>query len=261
VAVEGGYRVSGRWAFASGCRHATWLWVNCELYDGDSPRLGADGKTLGRFMFLPRAGVEIVDTWHASGMRGTGSHDIVADDVFVPEEHSMSAQEPLCRPEPLYALGAGWPLMHLAAAAVPLGIARHAIDALVEVASTKTPHLGGGLLAERPITQARVGQAEAHLRAGRAFLFEIVRETWQAVCQIGALTAEQRAPVRLAAVEATSLAVQATELMHRAAGSTAILSSSPLDRCWRDIQAASRNIGINEDHFTAVGRSFLSLDP
>jgi alkylation response protein AidB-like acyl-CoA dehydrogenase len=212
-------------------------------------------------MYFSCADVEIVDTWHASGLCGTGSHDFVTDDVFVPEERAVLAQGPPRRPEPLYALGVGFPAVHLAIAAVPLGIARHAIDALVELAGAKTPHMGAGLLAERPSAQARVGQAEAHLRAGRALLLETAREVWQVACRTGTLTAQQRALVRLAGAEATSLAVQATDLMSRAGGSTAIMASSPLDRCWRDIQAAARNIAVNEDHFAAVGRSLLGLEP
>jgi alkylation response protein AidB-like acyl-CoA dehydrogenase len=88
-------------------------------------------------------------------------------------------------------------------------------------------------------------------------VFESARDAWQAVCRTGELSPEHRALIRLTAAEATSLAVQATELMHRAGGATAILRSSPLDRCWRDIQAAARNIAVTEDHFAAVGKLLL----
>ena len=253
--VDGGYRVSGRWAFASGCRHATWVWVASLLYDGDAPVLGADGKPVGRIMFVPIADVAVVDTWHVSGLCATGSHDVVVDDVFVPADRSLSLGDPPRRPGPVYTLGAS--AIYLAVAAVPLGIARHAIDAFIELAGAKTPHLGAGMLRERPIIHAHVGRAEAHLRAGRALVFESARDAWQAVRRTGELSPEHRALIRLTAAEATSLAVQATERMHRAGGATAILRSSPLDRCWRDIQAAARNIAVTEDHFAAVGKLLL----
>jgi alkylation response protein AidB-like acyl-CoA dehydrogenase len=263
VAVDGGYRVSGRWAFASGCRHATWFFGASDLYDGDAPRLGPEGRPESRFMLLPAADLEVVDTWDVSGLRGTGSHDVVADGAFVPEERSVAPgwepPRPPRRPEPLYAFGLG--VIPVGFAAVPLGIARRAIDALVELAGTKTHHQSAGLLRERPAAQAQVGQAEARLGAGRAYLLEAVRDAWEAVGRTGALTATQRMRLRLAAAEASRLAVQATGLAWRAGGATSLFASSPLDRCWRDVQAASRNIAINEANYEAAGRVLLGVAP
>jgi indole-3-acetate monooxygenase len=169
VVVEGGYRVTGRWPLGSGCQHSAWIVGGCQILQEDQPRLDPDGTPVTRLLFFPAASCEILDTWHSIGLRGTGSHDYAVTDVFVPAAHSLSFREPPVEPGPLYAM----PTIALFAtvlAAVPLGIARHAINILTELAGTKIASRSRRTLRGDATMQADLGRAEALLRSGRAFL-------------------------------------------------------------------------------------------
>ncbi len=164
--VDGGYRVTGRWPFASGCQHCAWLMGGTLVVDGGKPRLLASGAPDVRLMVFPAADATVIDTWSVAGLAGTGSHDIAVDDVFVPAERSVSLITDAPRESrPLY-LFPVFGLLAIGIAAVALGIARAAIDELVVLAGGKTPTGGRKRLAERPMIQAQVAQAEALLRAG-----------------------------------------------------------------------------------------------
>jgi len=260
LAVEGGYRVTGRWAFASSCMHATWMGGACRIYDDDSPRLDRDGNEETRFMFFPAAHSHIIDTWRVTGLRGTGSHDFCVSDVFVPESHVVrwSQEDWLPRqPGALYAFG--FSLVPVAFAAIMLGIARNAIDAVVELAAHKKR--GKGKLWDGEPTQVQVAFAEGHLGAARAYLLEMVRGVWKTATEGRPISTRQRTVVHLASVHAATLATQAVDMMWDAAGSSAIFTSSPLDRCFRDAHTGRKNIAINPEHYGRIGRMFLGLDP
>ena len=137
VAVEGGFRVTGRWALGSGCQHSAWIVGGCQIMDSGLPRVGADGAPETRILFFPASSCDILDTWHSIGLRGTGSHDYAVADVFVPEDHSISFRSQPVESGPLYAIPT-IALFSTLIAAVPLGIAWHAIDILVEIAGTNT---------------------------------------------------------------------------------------------------------------------------
>lgn len=260
LAVDGGYRVTGRWAFASSCTHATWLAGGCAIYDGDSPRLDRDGNEGARFMFFPAADCEIIDTWRVTGLRGTGSHDFTVSDVFVPEAHvALWSQEKWrpCQPGPLYAFG--FSMIPMAFAAVFLGIARHAIDAVVDLAAVKTR--GKGLLRDQEATQVQVAYAEAQFGAARAYLLERVRDVWDAACAARPISTCQRQLLKLASVHAATLATEVVDLMWDAAGSAAIVTGSALERCFRDVHTGRKNVVIYPENYGPIGRMFLGLDP
>ena len=165
VAVPGGYRVTGHWFFASGCMHSSSLHGACKVFDGDAPRRLPNGDQEVRIAyFYPKAGARILDTWNVSGMRGTGSHDIEADELFVPDEHTFSALERRTRVTGPINRIHGFDLAGCAFACVGLGVARAAIDALVDLASAKVPRSSSDLLRERAAAQDRVAEAEALLR-------------------------------------------------------------------------------------------------
>src|SRR6266566_4378199 len=167
MVVDGGYRVTGRWPLGSGCQHSAWIVGGCRILDGDQPRLTADGTPVTRILFFPAAECEILDTWHSIGLRGTGSHDYAVADAFVPSARSLSFREPPTEAGPLYAM----PTIALFAAvlaAVPLGIARHAIDIVRELARTKIASRSRRSLTEDATMQANLGIAEAALRSPRA---------------------------------------------------------------------------------------------
>jgi alkylation response protein AidB-like acyl-CoA dehydrogenase len=261
VAVAGGYRVSGRWSYGSFIQHSDWTVGNSIVHEGDTPRRDVNGAPDIRFMIFPTCEAEIIDNWHVSGLRGTGSNDFQVHDLFVPEEHALPAftAQPI-RPGPLYAT----PLITIFAASlacVSIGIARAAIDAFIAVAEGKTPMGSTTLLRDKPMAQADLGRAEAQLRSGRAFLFEAIDEIWDEAAAGRVPTLRQRAIARLAAAKAAEASAQAVDLLYNAAGGTALFESTPLERCFRDVHATTQHIGTQAANFELAGRVLFGLDP
>src|SRR5438876_2113383 len=241
IAVGGGYRVTGRWPFASGCEHCAWLMGGSVVVENGAPRLLPSGMPDSRLMLFPATEARVIDTWTVSGLRGTGSHDIAVDDIFVPAARSLSliTDRPRAR-GPLYAFPV-FGLLALGIAAVALGIARRALDELVALAGAKTPTGSRRLLAERPVIQAEVARAEATLGAARAFLAETVGGAWERAQAAGAIEIRERARLRLAATHATLASTCAVDLAYGAGGGTAVYAASPLQRCFRDIHVATQH--------------------
>jgi alkylation response protein AidB-like acyl-CoA dehydrogenase len=231
----------------------------CRILDGDQPRLLPNGTPLMRVLFFPAADCEILDTWHSIGLRGTGSHDYTVTDVFVPAPRSLSLREPPVEPGPLYAM----PTIAVSApalAAVGLGIARHAIDLLLELAQTKIASRSRQSLREDVTMQASLGQAEAVLRSGRAFLYETLEEGWKIANAGQPLSVSQRAMLWLASTHAVTSAKQATELMFSAGGSASPYTSGGLERCLRDIHAVGQHLTLTPPNYQMAGQAFLDLD-
>jgi alkylation response protein AidB-like acyl-CoA dehydrogenase len=260
TAVAGGYRVSGRWAFASGCQHCAWLMGGCLVVDDGKPDLLPSGAPNPRLMIFPSADAEIVDTWTVSGMCGSGSHDIAVRDLIVPRERAVSLVTDRPRHEgPLYAFPL-FGLLALGISAVATGIARTAIDELVELAGGKTPSGSRRTLAERTAVQAQVADAEATLESARALVRDTVGETWEAAKSRGEITPDQRARLRLAATHATRSAARATDLMYDAGGGTSIYATSRLQRCFRDVHVATQHVMVAPASLELAGRLLLGLE-
>jgi alkylation response protein AidB-like acyl-CoA dehydrogenase len=259
VVADGGYRVTGRWPLGSGCQHSSWIVGGCRILDGDQPRLGPDGTPVTRILFFPAADCEILDTWHSIGLRGTGSHDYAVADVFVPSARSLSFREPPAQSGPLYAM----PTIALFAtvlAAVPLGIARHAIDIVRELAATKIASRSRRALSEDATMQVGLATAEALLRSARAFLYDSLGAAWQVVGTGRSLNLEQRAMLWLASTHAATAAKQATELMFSAGGSASPYTSNGLERCVRDVHAAGQHVTLAPGNYQMAGQAFPGLD-
>jgi alkylation response protein AidB-like acyl-CoA dehydrogenase len=231
----------------------------CRIFDGEQPRLQADGTPVTRILFFPAAACEILDTWYAARLRGTGSHDYTVTELFVPTAHTLSFQEPPVQRGPLYALPT-IALFATAIAAVPLGIARHAIDTLMELAASKIVSRSRQVLQQHAMVQADLGRAEALLRSGRAFLYETLGEAWQVVTAGEPLTGTQHALLWLAATQATTAAQQAVDLMFSAGGSASVYTSSPLERCVRDIRTAGQHVSVVPSNYEMVGQALLGFD-
>lgn len=257
VPEAGGARVSGRWSFGSGVQQAAWLCGNCLVFDGDRPRMGADGTPEMRLLFFPAAAAQVLDTWHTGGLRGTGSHDFAVEGVLIPEGYHFDIFNGRGRLDrPLYRLPfVTW--FSPGVAALTLGIARRAIDTLVELARGKVPMGARAPLKERPLVQIQVAQAEGLVLSARAFLVEAVRAAWASLVAGGEPTAGERARLSLANVHAGESAVRAVELMYQAAGSSAIYSDSPLDRCLRDVHVAVQHIAVSTQHYQTIGQQLL----
>jgi alkylation response protein AidB-like acyl-CoA dehydrogenase len=261
IAVPGGYRVTGHWLFASGCMHSSLLHGACKIFDGNTPRLRPNGDQEVRIAyFSPKSQARIVDTWNVSGMRGTGSHDIVVDDVFVPEEHTFSALDTRARVTGPMNRMHGFDLAGCGFCCVGLGVARAALDAFVELAQSKIPRSAPGLLRDRVMVQAQVGEAEALLRSGRALLFDVVEEMWNTVLARDLVTEGQRSDLRMAMTHAAQNAARATHMVCVAAGTTSIFESSPLERYARDAEVVTRHNQLQFVNYEAVGRTLLGLE-
>jgi alkylation response protein AidB-like acyl-CoA dehydrogenase len=260
VPAPGGYRLTGRWSQGSNILIAAWLHVGCHVYDGDQPRLGPDGRPIYLRCVLPAGQADVIDTWHTTGMRGTGSHDYTVTDVFIPDARVHGAVDRWPRPQPLYRFD-GW--THVAHAAVGLGIARVAIEEFVGLAGGKqaTWHASEGRLAARTTIQAKVAQAEALVGSGRAYVREAAGDAWETVSRGERLSPEQRAVYRLSIAQAMANAVQAVDLMYSLAGATAIYAASLFDRCLRDAHTAAAHVWVAPDTYELAGRLLLGLDP
>ena len=257
--IDGGYRVSGRWPLGSGCQHSGWIVGGCRVLDGDQPRLGPGGAPIVRILFFPATDCEILDTWQSIGLRGTGSHDFTVTDVFVPAARSLSFREPPVEPGPLYAIPT-IALFGAMLAAVGLGIARHAIDLLLDLAETKITSRSRQSLREDTTMQAHLGHAEALLRSARAFFYEALDEVWRTACAGQMIGLQQRAMLWLASTHAAASAKQATELMFSAGGSASPYTSGGLERCLRDIHALGQHVTLAPGNYQMAGQTFLGLD-
>ena len=258
VVVPGGYRVTGRQGFSTGCRHAAWLAAHAQIVENGQTRL-ENGQPETRYLFVPAAEAQLLDTWRVRGMRGTGTHHFAVSDVFVPAERTvLSATAPLLETGPLYRIPRTL-LFASGDAAVALGVARTCLATFFELAGAKTPRAMQALLRDQSMIQVAVGQAEAHLRSGRAFLTEAVREIWTAVSSTGTISLDQRAALRLATTHAIRLAVQVVDTVYNAAGATAIFEDNPLQRHFQDIHVISQHLQGRLSHYELVGRHWLGL--
>ena len=253
VAADGGYRVSGHWSLVSGCQLSDWIQLTCVVYDGDQPRLTAAGMPQTRFFFCRTGDCEILDTWTAGGLRGTGSHDVVVRDLFVPDRHASSYIDAPILTDPRYRFPS-WTRVIPGCGAVALGIAGSAIDALVELAQAKRPERSAQTLSEDRGAQARIAQAEALVSSARLFLFDAVASLWTDVANGGEPSVEGRARVRLAACHAVSSAVQAVDLVYLTGGATSLYTRFPLERAFRDVHAITQHIAVHPRIMETVGR-------
>ena len=246
--VDGGLVVSGRWAFCSGITHADHFFGGCLLDDGNGPEM--------RVVGIPTEQLRIVETWHTVGLRGTGSHDVVAEEVFVPA-HRITAltEEPL--DTPLYRFPI-FGYFALCVAAASLGIARGAITDLLELAGHKKSVGARRTLAEKSSTQAEVAKAEAALRAARALFYAAIDDAWQAA-QDGTVDVELRAGLRLAATHAARTGAEVATAMYDLGGGTAIYDESPLQRRFRDAHTVTAHVQVGGGTWETTGRLLLGL--
>jgi len=258
VAVPGGYRVTGRWPFVSGCEHSTWLSGNALLVDADgqTQRRNPDGTPATRIMVFPHRDARIVDTWTATGLRATGSHDVAVSDIFVPAEHSLWWADGPKQPGPLYPVR--WLIVTHAAHA--LGIARAAIEALMDLAERKTPTRSTSVLRDLPLMQAHLAQAEALVQAARAFMWQTTAEVWDLLCRGKPVTLRHRAMLRLGMTHAVQSAAQAVDLMWAAAGASPVYTSSPLERCFRDVHVATQHAAVGLFSLETIGAALISAN-
>jgi alkylation response protein AidB-like acyl-CoA dehydrogenase len=260
VRTADGVSVSGRWRFASGVTHATWIVLGCVVMEDGAPRMTQHRPEVIH-VFVPVKDMVIHDTWRVSGLCGTGSNDVSCEDVFVPESRIFSLFDPVgYRPEPLYQM----PVLTTVApaiAAVALGIARAALDEISELAATKSPTMSMSKLAERPAGQVEIARAEGALGAARAFLYDSVDDIWQTVVAGAEPTMRQRSLCRIASNHATEVAAQVTRKASTLAGSTSVYNTSSLQRHARDADVITHHFTQSPHVWEDAGRALLGLEP
>jgi alkylation response protein AidB-like acyl-CoA dehydrogenase len=234
--------------------------AHAQILENGNPRLLENGQPETRYLFVPVADAERLDTWQVRGMRGTGTHHFAVHDVYVPAERSvLAAGAPLLETGPLYQIPRTL-LFASGDASVALGVARAALTTFYELAGAKSPRAMRGLLRDQPMVQADIGHAEAHLRAGRAFLTEAVRDLWAAMTANGTISLDQRVALRIAATHAMWLAVQVVDTVYNAAGATSVYEGHPLQRAFQDIHVISQHLQARRAHYELVGRHWLGLE-
>ena len=260
--APGGFRVNGRWAFASGCRHATWMGAHGHVAGPDGgKRRDANGEPIVLTVLFPAENAVLLDDWNAIGMRGTGSESYRVDDLFVPESRSARRGDPSLRhePGPLYAFTMQ-SLYAAGVAGVALGAARAMLDALIALAARKTPR-GLRRLADRPAAQADVARAEAQLGAARAYLMDTLATVHGRGAADRPIDIPDRARVRLAATHAIHAAVAVARRAWTDAGVDAIFPGGPFERRFRDLHTLSQQIQAREAHYERIGRVLLGDPP
>src|SRR5262245_3761709 len=260
-AVSGGYRIDGRWDFASSVNHARWLKCPCVIWDGDKPMRTPAGVPMSRIFWAPAESATILDTWHVLGLRGSGSHDFALADVFVPEARSAAMTDPPIERGLLYdrRLHLSW--MWAATVANTMGIARGALDAFRELASRKSTTMSTALLRDRPLVQARVAEAEAILSAGRAYVEVAVGDLWARASRGESDLDAAVVQARLAITHGMQQAVRVVDLVFHAAGTNAVYERNPLERHFRDIHVAVQHAAGLPAHMEAAGKALLGLRP
>lgn len=258
--VPGGFKLTGQWAFGSGCEHSSWRMGGAILLGEDGPKLGRNGMPDFRLMLFPAKDSKVVDTWDVSGMRGTGSHDLVVEELFVPAHHTFSpiTDQPK-ETGPLYR----FPLFGFLAAqvaAVGLGIARGALDEFKKLAVDKTPLGAKRSIANRGVVQLQVAQAEAKVRSARALLFGTLETMFEAAERGESFDVPTKAGLRLAATHAVTSSAEAVDLVYGLGGASSIYSASPLQRQFRDIHVVTQHAMVAPTIHELVGRALLGLE-
>jgi alkylation response protein AidB-like acyl-CoA dehydrogenase len=258
LAVPGGYRVTGREGFSTGCTHASWIAAHATVHENGEVRM-RNGKPEARYCLVPANEVEIVDTWHTRGMRGTGTHHFEVKDVFVPEERTFFPKSmPQVSGGARYRIPSGLSFAS-GDAAVALGLSRSCLDAFYDLAGAKTPRYTTHLLRDQPTIQLSVGQAEAALRSGRALLMQAVADIWEDATSSGPVTPERRVALRVAATHAIRLAAQIVDSVYNMAGATAAFEGNLIQRHFQDIHVITQHVQGRLAHYQTAGQYWLGL--
>ncbi|WP_128923195.1 acyl-CoA dehydrogenase family protein [Bradyrhizobium guangxiense] len=258
-AVEGGYRVTARWDFASGSRQASWLGAHVRIVGADGvPRKNADGSPELRTILFPAGSAILHDVWQAIGLAGTGTDSYEVHDLFIPERFTAFRDVPaaLREPGPLYRVGTG-ATFSLGFAAVSLGVARATLDAAIALARGKHPSLAARAMRDNGAVQGLIGRTEGDLRAARAYLYATANAMWRDLCATGEFSAAHRSAVRLAATWTIHQSARVVDTAYHMAGATAVFRSQPFERRFRDMHAIAQQIQARDTHYEDVGKAIL----
>ena len=259
VTTQGGFRLSGRWSLVSGCELADYVHLLSLVHENGVPRMLAPGQPDLRVLFVPKGRYTILDTWHVGGLRGSGSHDIVVDDVFVPVEDSVAPAPPVASNSPFAQLPI-IPMMVAGIGAQFLGMARAAIAVTIEILRNKVSVDPGMSIRERPSVLADIASYSAAVAAAESHLHASMAAMWDKV-QHQLPTVEDRAALYSAGLYAATIARAGVMAMHAAAGTTALYVDCPLERSIRDLQTMERHIAAQPVWLEDAGRVLVGHEP
>src|SRR5262245_11145322 len=259
VTSQGGFRLSGRWSLVSGCELADYVHLISLVHEDGVPRMLAPGQPDLRVLFVPKGRYEILDTWYVGGLRGSGSHDVVVDDVFVPVGDSLAPTPPVASNSPLAQLPI-IPMMVAGIGAQFLGMARAAITVTIEILRNKVSVDPGASIRERPSVLADIASYSAAVSAAGKHLHASMEVMWNKV-RHQLPTAEDRAALYSAGLYAANVARAGLVAMHAAAGTTALYVDCPLERSIRDLQTMDRHIAAQPIWLEDAGRVLLGHEP
>lgn len=256
--TAGGFRVTGRWPFASGCLNADWLFAGFVVTRNGEPVMGASGKPLIRHIVLPATQFEIEDTWYVAGLKGTGSHHIKIQDELVPVEYTFKYEDESCLPGPLYRSGLHMiPLLHCCPA---IGIAQGALRELVELANTgKRRVMATDNMRDSPLFQAEVGRIEADLKAARAVHRMQAQTLWQTAVagELKLANLKLLLDGQQAASWVSTQCARIVDACYTLGGGSALYSNSPLQRRLRDIHASTQHAAVGSGVYVQSGAQRL----
>jgi len=263
--TDGGVHVTGWWPYASGSWHSTWHFAFCNLYENGSsePVVDDAGVPLVVVPHVPRNQVKLLDTWHVSGMAGTGSHDVEIDQ-FVPDQYvwrlGPDSARGECYQSPLFKVPFlsvfAWPI-----ASVALGIARGALEVVRSQIAQKHNALTGRSLRDQQLFQLQFAQATARTEAARAWHFNCLQDLWDKAVAGQPVPLKERAMALLAATNATHESAAAVEIAYRAGGGSANMRTSPLQRALRDVNATTQHAAAAFPQFPSAGAMLLGMPP
>ncbi len=257
--VDGGYRVTGAWQFGSGTGHSEFVCAGFLPMDGDEIVMGEDGLPMMLVAVVPREEVVFTDGWHVQGLKGTGSYDYELKDVLVPEcrTYPLFTREPK-RGGPFYSFGV-MPITGCGHAAWALGVARSAIDDVVELAMEKTRMGEESSIAHKSTFQRNLAHHEAMWRAAHRLVVDTYTAMQSRVEDGESLTPAMRADMRIAATYATEASREVVQWVHLAAGTTAIREGNRMERAFRDLYTGTQHAFISEKTYTDAAKLMMGL--
>ncbi|MEM7097300.1 MAG: hypothetical protein AAF541_03500 [Pseudomonadota bacterium] len=252
--VVGGYQISGRWQFVSGCHNAQIFGATVRIWEGGVERV----ETGNRYAMIALPDWQILDTWHTSGLCGSGSHDVEVTNAFIPEERLVEPIGGVDHDSPLLNFPLGARLAYNKVG-VAWGIAAHAIDSFIELAQGKTPRFSSRSLQARPRAQLAVAQAQVAFRSGRSLVLELLEDMWERVQMRGHITSQERAMFQLACSDSVRSCVEAVNTLVESAGTSANMKGHPLERLRRDIVVVGQHVSVAPHNIEDAGRIMLGL--
>ena len=251
--------VKGRWAWGSGSHNAQWVFGGARLFADDEPVVDDTGRPRTQMFAMPANDLTLHDNWDPSGLAGSGSSDFEADNVVVPLGNGADITTPPTLTNPLYAFPV-FGLLAVGIASVATGLARQAIDEIIEIGGGKVPQGSRKTLAHRPQAQSELAMGEAELRAAQAFLTDAVGDAWVAATADGVIGIEQRRDLRLAATHATTASARVVDRMYLLGGGSAVHRTCPLQRAFRDVHVATQHMMTAPATWELTGRMLFGVE-